>query len=291
MENILKKLRNYEIQIRKKVHSQMSGEYSSVFKGTGLEFDDIRVYQYGDDVRRIDWKTSAKGQETYIKTYKEEKDQSVYFLLDVSASQEMGPNNSKLLLAKEILGTLAIAASRQNSNIGLYCFSDQTEKYIKPKKGQKHQIQIINNVFDLKPTSTKTDLNFGFKQALSLIPHTSLIFVLSDFIDEDYEHYLKALASKHDLIIIRVEDASEKKVPRFGVVPIRNTETKKINWINTSFGSYRKKQKDYFNKKNNDLMEFSKKHQIDYLTFYSDEDIVPKLSKLFINRNKIWKRG
>ena len=149
----------------------------------------------------------------------------------------------------------------------------------------------MENAANLKPTSTKTDLNFGFKQALSLIPHTSLIFVLSDFIDEDYEHYLKALASKHDLIIIRVEDASEKKVPRFGVVPIRNTETKKINWINTSFGSYRKKQKDYFNKKNNDLMEFSKKHQIDYLTFYSDEDIVPKLSKLFINRNKIWKRG
>lgn len=291
MDNILKKLRNYEIQIRKKVQSQMSGEYSSVFKGTGLEFDDIRVYQYGDDVRRIDWKTSAKGDETYIKTYKEEKDQSVYFLLDVSASQEMGPNNSKLLLAKEILGTLALASSRQNSGVALYCFSDQTETYIKPKKGQKHLIQIINSTFNVAPKSTRTDLNFGFKQALSFIPHTSLVIILSDFIDDNYQHYLKALASKHDVIIIRVEDDNEKKVPRFGITPIRNAETKKIKWVNTSFGNYRKKQKNYFHSKNNELTEFSKKHQIDYLTFYSTEDIVPKLTKLFINRNKTWKRG
>src|SRR4051812_18880971 len=167
MENIIKKLRKYEIQIRKMIHNKMHGDFHSIFKGSGLEFDDVRAYQYGDDVRAIDWNVSAKGHGTYIKTFKEEKEQNIMFILDVSASQEIGKSkNQKIDIAKEICGVLSLSATKESGNVGVICYSDQKEIYIKPDKGAMHAYNIILRIFKLKPKSLTTDLNKCLKYVL-----------------------------------------------------------------------------------------------------------------------------
>ena len=162
MKDLIKKLQKYEIRIRKAINDQMQGDFHSVFKGTGLEFDDVRAYQYGDDVRSIDWNVSAKGHGVFVKTYKEEKEQSVFLILDVSASQSIGiKGRQKLDVGKEICGVLALAAARQTSQIGMLCVSDQKEKYIKPGRGTDHAYNLIKALFELQPASDRTDLAGG----------------------------------------------------------------------------------------------------------------------------------
>ena len=159
MKELLKRLRRYEIQIRKAVTSQMQGDFRSLFKGSGLEFDDVRPYQYGDDVRTIDWKVSAKGHGTFVKTFKEEKEQTIFFILDVSASQEIGSEGrNKLDIAKEVCGVLALSGAKESSQLGLICFSDVREKAIKPKKGMAQAYEILHSIVNLKPQSLKTNV-------------------------------------------------------------------------------------------------------------------------------------
>ena len=183
MKEILKKLRKYEIRVRKAVNSQMQGDFKSIFKGSGLEFDDIRNYQYGDDIRSIDWNVTAKGQGTFLKTFKEEKEQTVFFLLDVSASQQIGKEGKKKIdIGKELTALLSISAIKENSQVGLMCYSDKVESYLKPAKGIKHYNEIINSLFKLVPKSKKTDLNSAIKYLLNILKRKSVIFVISDFL-------------------------------------------------------------------------------------------------------------
>ncbi|MEM6299577.1 MAG: DUF58 domain-containing protein, partial [Bacteroidota bacterium] len=188
LKEIISELRRYEIRIRKAVNTQMHGDFHSVFKGSGLEFDDIRQYQYGDDVRSVNWNVSAKGVGTYLNTYKEEKEQSVFFVLDVSASQKIGKKDQqKLDVANKICGILTLSALREDSSVGFLAFSDQKETYIRPNKGNKHGYQIINRMFSLNPESRKTDLKKALGLTLSTIRRKSIIILISDFIDEGYE--------------------------------------------------------------------------------------------------------
>src|SRR5882757_6138327 len=160
MKELLKKLRRYEIQIRKAINSQMQGDFHSIFKGTGLEFDDVRPYQYGDDVRTIDWNVTAKGHGTFVKTFREEKEQTIFFILDVSASQDIGtPGKTKVEISKEVCGVLALSGAKESSQLGLICFSDGRELALKPSKGMKQAYEIISRIVNLKPQSLKTNLN------------------------------------------------------------------------------------------------------------------------------------
>ena len=214
MKELLKKLRKYEIQIRKAINSQMQGDFRSIFKGTGLEFDDVRPYQYGDDVRTIDWNVSAKGHGTFVKTFKEEKEQTLYFILDVSASQHIGtPGKTKYDISSEICGVLALSGAKESSQVGLICYSDEREKFIKPKKGIAQAYEIISSLSKLKPKSVKTNLNKAISFALDSIRRRSVIIIISDFIDEGYDHRLKSLARKHDLVMIQVSDKRETQLP------------------------------------------------------------------------------
>jgi uncharacterized protein (DUF58 family) len=200
LKEIYSKIRSYEIKIRKAIDSQMQGDFHSVFKGSGLEFDDVRQYQYGDDIRHIDWNVSAKGNGTFIKTFKEDKEQTVFFFLDVSASQQIGKKNSqKINIAKEICSVLALSAAKEGSTVGLLCYSDQKERYIKTGKGEKHAYLLMNKLFSLNAFSPKTALNQGLNATLSLLKRKALVVVISDFIDTDYERTLKATGQKHDL--------------------------------------------------------------------------------------------
>ena len=287
LKQLIKKLRKYEIQIRKAINSQMQGDFHSIFKGSGLEFDDVRPYQYGDDIRTIDWNVSAKGHGTFVKTFKEEKEQTIYFILDVSASQTIGsPGKTKVDISREICGVLALSGAKESSHVGLICFSDVREKFIKPKKGLGQAYEIIFNLIKLEPKSLKTNLNKAIVFALNSIKRRSVIVLISDFIDEGFHHNLKSLARRHDLVMIQVSDMRETNLPKLGIIPVLDKETKKTIWVNTSFGDFRDRIREHHGSRQTELSDFSRKHQINFLSVDTDEDYVPKLLKLFKVRNK-----
>jgi len=287
MKEILKKLRRYEVRIRKAINSQMQGDFHSIFKGSGLEFDDVRPYQWGDDVRSIDWKVTAKGHGTFMKTFIEEKEQTVFFLLDVSASQEIGKDKKqKIDLTKEVAGVLTLAAIREGSKVGVLSYSDQTEYYIKPGKSMKHAYEIINRIFSLKPKSGKTDLDGAIKCALNLLNRKSIIFIISDFIDEDFTHSLRGLARKHDLIVMHISDKSESIIPQLGIVPLLEKESGKTIWMNTSSENFKKTFEKTYGSKKESLADFCKRNDVNYVSIGTSDEYVPKLIRLFRHRNR-----
>ncbi|MCX2741844.1 DUF58 domain-containing protein [Pontibacter anaerobius] len=292
MRELVKKLRKYEIRIRKAITTQMQGDFHSVFKGTGLEFDDVRAYQYGDDVRSIDWNVSAKGHGTFIKTYREEKEQSVFLMLDVSASQRIGTGaQQKLDVGKEICGVLALSAARQQSQIGIICISDRKEKYLKPAKGIQQAYAIIKALSELEPKSVKTNLAAGIKLTLDIIKRRSIILLLSDFIDNNYEKELSMLARRHDLIVLHLRDVREQELPAMGIVPILDRETGRTLWLNTSGEEFQKRYLAQYQENQEQLMRLCQKYQANYLAIDTNEDYVPQLVNLFRLRNKSTKKS
>jgi uncharacterized protein (DUF58 family) len=288
MKDLIKKLRKYEIQIRKAINSQMQGDFHSVFKGSGLEFDDVRPYQYGDDIRTIDWNVSAKGHGTFVKTFREDKEQTVFFVLDVSASEDIGsPGKTKVDIGKEICGVLALSAVKESSHVGLICYSDQKEKYLRPTKGSAQAYEIIYALAKLNPQSLRTNLSKALAFTLNTVKRRSVIILISDFIDEeDYFHNLKALARKHDLVAIHISDKRETNLPKLGIIPVIDKESKKTLWINTSFGNFRQSISTHLAERKKTLEKFSRKHQINFISLDTDEDYVPYLLRLFKVRNK-----
>ncbi|GAB3986776.1 DUF58 domain-containing protein [Spirosoma daeguense] len=282
MDDFLAKLHNFDIRIRKAVNSQMRGSFRSVFKGTGLEFSDLRTYQYGDDVRAIDWNVSSKGHGTFVKVFREEKDQTVFFMVDVSASQQVGPRHrDKLEATKEVCGVLALSAIREASHVGLYCFSDQKERYLKPANGLKTGYQLIMSLYKLQPESRRTRLGEAILFTLNRLKRRSVVMLLSDFIDVSYEHNLKALAKKHDLVVIHLYDQREVNLPKLGIIPVHDTETGRTVWANTSSASFRKELHDTFRQNQVRLERLCRQYDANYLALDSQEDFVPKLVELF----------
>lgn len=282
LKDIISKLRKYEILIRKAVNTTMQGESHSVFKGSGLEFDDVRQYNYGDDIRAINWNISAKGHGAYVNTYKEEKEQNVFFVLDVSASQRIGTKGKqKLDIGKEICGVLTLSALREQSSVGLLCFSDKRELYVRPDKGNRQAAQILKVIFDLNPTSDQTNLNKAITMSMNIIKRKSVMILVSDFIDENYEAALKGVARQHDLICIHLGDPREQDLPQLGIVQIHDKESGKSVWVNTSSKEYREHFEKQFKHKRTELENLCKRYGADYLYVSTQEDYVPKLIKLF----------
>ena len=287
MKELIQKLQKFELRIRKVIDTQMQGDFHSVFKGTGLEFDDVRAYQYGDDVRSIDWNVSAKGHGTFVKTYKEEKEQSVFLILDVSGSQTIGPEKQqKIDIGKEICGILALTAARQTASIGLICISDQREKFVRPGKGIEHAYSLIKTLFELKPASTKTNLASGIKTALSVIKRRSMILLISDFIDRNYEKEVTMLARKHDLIVVQLMDQKEQNFPKLGIIPLRDAESGQVSWVNTSSEAFREKYLNDLAKNRENLQQLCRRHKADYLAIDTSGDYVLQLVNLFKIRKK-----
>lgn len=292
MNELFSKLRKYEVMIRKVANNHLQGEYQSLFKGSGLEFDDLRPYQYGDDIRTIEWKVSAKGHGTFVKTFREDKEQSVFFLLDISGSQDIGqPGNKKIDQGKIIAGVLTLAAVFEGSQVGLISYSDQKEKLILPSKGSKQGVKMIRGIFNHENNSLKTDLNSMFMFALNLIKRRAVIVIISDFIDEGYERPFRALAERHDVVAIQLTDPRESALPSLGIIPVFDKEKGKTTWVNTAFGSFSKKIADTFTSEREHLKTICKKNQINYLAIDTTQDIVGPLLELFKYRNKSMKRG
>lgn len=285
LKNIISKLRKYEIRIRKAVNSSMQGNYHSVFKGSGLEFDDVRQYSYGDDIRTINWNISAKGHGAYVNTYKEEKEQNVFFILDVSASQRVGvEGRQKLDIGKEICGVLTLSALNDQSSVGLLCFSDQREHYLRPDKGNRQAAQILKVIFDLEPSSDQTNLQKGLNTAMNIIKRKSVIVLISDFIDENYESALKGVAAKHDLVCIHLSDQREKDLPALGIVQVYDKESGKSIWVNTSSKEYKAYFEKQFTQKQESLKQLCQRYGADYLHVNTQDDYVPLLIRLFKER-------
>jgi uncharacterized protein (DUF58 family) len=270
----------------------MQGDFHSIFKGSGLEFDDVRQYQYGDDVRTIDWNVTAKGHGTFVKTFIETKEQTVFFLVDVSGSQNIGsPGKDKVSISKEICAVLSLVALKEASKVGIICFSDQKEKFIKPGKGNVQFYQILNGMYDLKPKSTKTSISSAISYTLNAIKKRSVIFIISDFIDDNYINNLKAMGKKHDLVVIQILDKREKNIPNLGIIPVFDSESKKTTWVNTSSPSFKNSINKTYTKNSKELQDVCRKFQINFISIETDENYVSKLIKLFKVRNKSVKRA
>ena len=286
-QQIVRKLRQMEIRILKAADAQLQGDFNSVFKGTGLEFDDVRLYQYGDEVRAIDWAVSSKGHGTFVKTYKEEREQSVLLLLDVSASQQVGAaGRRKLDVGREICGILALAAARQDAQLGLLAFSDQKELYLAPGKGIRHAYTLIKRLYDLEPRSRQTGVAAGIKQALGLLKRRSIILLISDFIDANYERELTMLARKHDLVVLQLLDSREREFPPLGIIPLLDQESGRTVWVNTSAEAFRARYRATYEQNRDQIGQICRRHRTEYLSIATDADFVPQLVKLFRQRNQ-----
>lgn len=281
MKEILKKVRKYEIEIRKFLNNSNQGDYRSIFKGSGIDFDDLRPYQYGDDHRSINWNITAKEDKIYTNTYKEDKEQSVFFLVDVSKSQEIGKDENKINTSKEITSVLTLSALNTNSQVGLLCFSDQKELFIQSKKGISHGYRIIKNIYDLKQKSNNTSISSMIKFFMKSIRKKSLVIIISDFIDENYQKSLKSLSNSHDVICLHIYDDYETKIPALGIIEVEEKENNYKKWVNTSSKTFKEKTKDLFINTSIEMKKNMNSLGINYLRINSRENYIKNLIKLF----------
>ena len=286
MKEILKKVRKYEIEIRKYLNNSNQGDYNSIFKGSGIDFDDLRPYQYGDDHRSINWNISAKEDKIYTNTYKEDKEQSVFFLVDVSQSQHIGKEENKINISKEIASVLTISALNTNSQVGILCFSDQKELFIQSKKGASHGYRIIKNLYELNQKSKKTNISSMIKFFMNTVKKKSLVILISDFIDKDYDKNMRALAKKHDVVCLHIYDDYETNIPNLGIIELEEKENNFRKWVNTSSSSFKKLSDNLFISKPEELKKKMNAIGINYLKINSKESYVKNLIKLFKYRKK-----
>lgn len=234
-KEILKKVRKIEIKTSRLSNHIFGGEYHSSFKGRGMTFSEVRQYQFGDDVRTIDWNVTARYNEPYVKVFEEERELTMMLMVDISGSEFFGTNNQfKKDTVTEIAATLAFSATQNNDKVGLILFSDDIELFIPPKKGKSHVLRIIRELIEFKPKSKKTDISEALKFLSSVIKKSAIVFLLSDFMDDDYEKPLKIAAKKHDLTGIRVYDKHDEEILNLGLVPMIDSESGNMQLVNTS---------------------------------------------------------
>ena len=254
-KELLKKVRKIEIKTRRLSDHIFGGEYHSTFKGRGMTFSEVRQYQYGDDVRNIDWNVTARTNEPHIKVFEEERELTMMLMVDVSGSELFGTEEQfKSEVVTEIAATLAFSATQNNDKIGLILFSDEVELYIPPKKGKSHVLRIIRELIEFQPKSKNTNVAEALKFLSSVMKKKAIVFVLSDFIADDYNHTLKIAARKHDVTGIRIYDKHEETIPNLGMVQMLDEETGELMLVNTSskkvrlnYGKFYQQKVDYYN--------------------------------------------
>ncbi len=240
VNELLKKVRKIEIKTKGLTNHIFSGEYHSAFKGRGMSFSEVREYQYGDDVRNIDWNVTARFQHPYVKIFEEERELTIMMLIDVSKSSFIGTQNQlKNEIIAEIAGVLAFSAIQNNDKVGVLFFSDEIELFIPPKKGKSHILRIIREVLNFEPKSHKTNISLALENFNNMVKRKSIAFVLSDFLDDDYADELRHIAKKHDVIGIKVYDNLDLELPNIGLLQVKDVETGKTKWIDTNHATTR----------------------------------------------------
>lgn len=246
---LLKKVRKIEIKTRRLSDHIFGGEYHSTFKGRGMTFSEVRQYQFGDDVRAIDWNVTARYNEPYVKVFEEERELTMMLVVDVSASGQFGTlNSSKKEFITEISATLAFSAMQNDDKVGLLLFTDQIELFIPPKKGKSHILRIIRELLEFEPKHTATDINIPLEYLGNVLKKKAIVFLLSDFVSKDYMSALRVVAKKHDLTGVRIYDPRDEQLENIGLVPMIDLETKKTTYVATSSKKVRLEYDNYYKK-------------------------------------------
>ncbi len=283
--DILKKVRKIEIKTRRLSDQIFSGEYHSHFKGQGMTFSEVRQYQYGDDIRNIDWNVTARYNEPFVKIFEEERELTLMLIVDVSASELFGTQKqSKKEIQTEIAATLAFSAIQNNDKVGLILFSDEIELFIPPKKGKSHVLRIIRELIEFQPKNLKTDIKKAIEYLSSVMKKKAIVFFISDFMDTGYEQALKIAGKKHDFTGIRIYDEREKEIPNLGFIPVFDAETGKTKWVLTGSRKIRNQYKAQFLKNTDYMKQVFTKSGSGMIDMHTQEDYVKKLMLYFKRR-------
>lgn len=283
---ILKKVRQIEIKTKGLSNNIFAGEYHSAFKGRGMAFSEVREYQYGDDIRDIEWNVTARFNKPYVKVFEEERELTVMLLIDVSGSLDFGTQNqTKREMVTEIAATLAFSAIQNNDKIGVIFFSDKVEKFIPPMKGRKHILYIIREMLNFKPESTRTDVGFSLQYLTQAIKRRCTAFLISDFIDKnDFCQSLSIANRKHDVVAIQVYDKRVAELPNIGLVKMHDAETGYDMVVDTSSRKVRDAQYRWWNNLNLKLKDTFNRSNVDSVSIRTDQDYVSSLMSLFAQR-------
>jgi uncharacterized protein (DUF58 family) len=281
-KELLKKVRKIEIKTRRLSDHVFGGEYHSTFKGRGMTFSEVRQYQYGDDVRAIDWNVTARYNEPFVKVFEEERELTLMLVIDVSASEIFGTQQQfKREYLTEIAATLSFSALQNNDKVGLLLFSDQIELYIPPKKGRFHILRIIRELLEYEPLGSGTNIGLPLEFLFGVLKKKAIVFLLSDFMDKGYEKTLQIAAKKHDLTGIRVYDPREKSIPNIGLVPMQDSESGAVRWINTQSKAQRLRYEKHFQLLSQDFETIFKKNGAGTLSCSVEESYVKRLLGYF----------
>lgn len=284
-QELLKKVRNIEIKTRRLSDHIFGGEYHSAFKGRGMTFSEVRPYQFGDDVRSIDWNVTARYNEPFVKVFEEERELTLMLMVDVSGSEYFGTQQQfKKEIQTEIAATLAFSALKNNDKTGLILFSDQVELFIPPKKGKSHILRIIRELLEFSPQSKKTNIAMALEFLCSVMKKRSIVFMLSDFMDERYEKQLLIAAKKHDLNALRLYDPRERTIPDIGLVAMKDAENQSIVWVDTTSKAVRKSYEDSYRRSVEHFEKQFKKAGAGTLHCQTDENYIQKLLGYFKQR-------
>jgi uncharacterized protein (DUF58 family) len=284
-KELLKKVRKIEIKTRRLSDHIFSGEYHTSFKGRGMTFSEVRQYQYGDDIRNIDWNVTARYNEAHVKVFEEERELTMMLMVDISGSESFGSKNQfKKDIVTEIAATMAFSATQNNDKIGLILFSNQIELYIPPKKGRSHVLRIIRELIEFEPHNRTTDIAQALKFLSSTQKKKAIVFMISDFMSSEYEHTLKIASKKHDITGIRVYDIREQSIPNLGMVPMQDAETGAIQLVDTSSKTVRFNYEKHYNERLNYFKETFSKSGAGVVNTRVDESYVTKLLGYFKSR-------
>ncbi|MBR1510164.1 MAG: DUF58 domain-containing protein [Bacteroidales bacterium] len=290
-EELIKKVRKIEIRTKALSHQIFAGEYHSAFKGRGMAFSEVREYQYGDDVRNMDWNVTARMSAPYVKVFEEERELTVVLMVDISRSGLFGTSiKTKREQLAEIAATLAFSAILNNDKVGCMLFSDRVEKFIPPAKGRTHFLRIVREILEYEPQHNGTDIGEALRYLRGAIKKKCTAFLLSDMLDVNadasprYEDALKVAAGRHDLSVIRVSDPREKEIPNIGLVNAKDAESGASRWINTSSRSVREAYAQWFLKATQEADKILLRYQIDHVDIATDQDYVRALMALFHRR-------
>ncbi|MDR3268803.1 MAG: DUF58 domain-containing protein [Tannerella sp.] len=284
---LLKKVRQIEIKTRGLSRNIFAGQYHSAFKGRGMAFSEVREYQFGDDIRDIDWNVTARYVRPYVKVFEEERELTVVLMIDVSGSKDFGSvRQMKKDVVTEIAATLACSAIQNNDKIGVIFFSDKIEKFIPPQKGKRHILYIIRELIDFQPDDRKTDISQALRYLTNAIKKRSTAFLISDFIDmHNYQDALTIANRKHDVVAIQVYDRRETELPGIGLIKVKDAETGVERWVDSSSRRVRETYKNWWTQRQEEMNQSFNKCRVDSVSIRTEDDYVKSLLTLFDKRN------
>ncbi|MGK0209014.1 MAG: hypothetical protein ACI83O_000276 [Patescibacteria group bacterium] len=286
MKSTLKQIRKLEITTKKLIDGLISGNYHSIFKGNGIDFSELQEYKAGDDIRNIDWNVTARLHTPYVKQFIEERDLSVYFIVDISSSSAFGNQISKMQKILEITASLAYSAVKNSDKVGLFLTTEDVEKYIPARKGKKHFLKVLDQIISFKPQSKKTDLNKSLSHVSKIIKRRGIVFIISDFVSNDFTKPLKMIKQNQDVIAIKINDQNELHLPNVGLIQLEDPETDEQIVVNTSDHEFRERYHNAIHNFNQELQTKFKKYKIDNIELNTEQSYEKPLKKFFNFRKR-----